>query len=170
MMAAGRPEAPAPTMTTSAVWSQRIRLCGAALVSDTPAPVRAVTPTPSAALSLMNFLRLTLKFFGFLLMFFFLATNKNLYERRVLLAMFNSHESSSALDNVNSTVPAYRLPEILFPRAASGPHSNCRSSESRSNDRKIPWIFGLSSMASRYASSMRAVGAPVSGAWMDLVM
>src|SRR5207244_12354808 len=101
MMAAGRPEAPAPTMTTSAVWSHRIRLCGAALVSDTPAPVRAVTPTPSAALSLMNFLRLTLKFFGFLLMFFFLATNNNLYERRVLLQTFNCHESIRALIHVH---------------------------------------------------------------------
>src|SRR5256885_4268983 len=69
-MAAGRPEAPAPTMTTSATWSHRIRPCGAARLSDVPTPVRAVTPTPSTSPVLMNFLRLTLKFLGFLLISF----------------------------------------------------------------------------------------------------
>src|SRR6185369_4465542 len=47
MMAAGSPEAPAPTMTTSAVWSKR--LCA----------VAAAAPRPVAALLFRKFLRFT---------------------------------------------------------------------------------------------------------------
>src|SRR5205814_8576847 len=59
MIAAGRPEAPAPITTTSAVLSHWTRACGAALTSRPP-PARPVVPTVRAA-PLMNFLRLGLK-------------------------------------------------------------------------------------------------------------
>src|SRR5665213_3593304 len=51
MMAAGSPEAPAPTMTTSAVWSKR----GCA--------VAVAAPRPAAAVPFRKFLRFTARFF-----------------------------------------------------------------------------------------------------------
>src|SRR5438477_6270810 len=57
MIAAGRPEAPAPMMTTSAVLSHRV--CASAVT-----PARAVAPTPMAVPSLMNRRRLRAMLFS----------------------------------------------------------------------------------------------------------
>src|SRR5215510_1524208 len=76
MIAAGSPEAPAPTMTTSAVRSHRTRFWGAVSASCAHTPARAVAPTPIAAPSFMNFLRLTLNSFCFLPMVCFSLTKE----------------------------------------------------------------------------------------------
>jgi pimeloyl-ACP methyl ester carboxylesterase len=59
MTGSHRPEAPAPTTTTSATRSHRVTCCAAVSVCSVATPPRAVAPTPSVAPSLMNRLRVT---------------------------------------------------------------------------------------------------------------